>query len=84
MNEPDVHDVLELLELLQELEARGLVVVEENDLGELRVSPTQAGVDAVRDRDREELPSRAHDAVKADQRGVVAAGSLQDGPLPFT
>jgi hypothetical protein len=38
---------LELLEALEALEALGLVDVEVNDLGELRVSPTRAGIDAV-------------------------------------
>lgn len=49
MNEPDALDEGELLAILAALEARGLVTVEENDLGELRVAPTQAGVDAVRE-----------------------------------
>jgi hypothetical protein len=41
-------DAAELFVILAALEARGLVAIEENDLGELRVSPTQAGVDALR------------------------------------
>lgn len=49
MNARDIPPELELLEALEALEALGLVDVEVNDLGELRVSPTRAAIAAVDD-----------------------------------
>ena len=44
---------LELVADLAALEACGLVAIEDNDLGEVRVSPTAAGILAVRDYEQE-------------------------------
>jgi len=47
--DPETEGAIELLSIFQALEARGLITVEVNDLGELRVSPTPAGIAAVRE-----------------------------------
>lgn len=50
--DPETEGAIELLAIFGVLEARGLIEVEVNDLGELRVSPTAAGIAAVRDEER--------------------------------